>query len=78
MNTLAMNVEYTADSGFLEESLVQLLFTNPMMNSKKKKQKLILLYNCLLVAQLGVLQCTSFVSNVWVFGNSPKGEEATD
>lgn len=35
MNTLAMNVGYSADSGFLEESLVQLLSTNPLMNSTK-------------------------------------------
>lgn len=33
MNTLAMNVGYSADSSFLEESLVQLVSTNPLMNS---------------------------------------------
>lgn len=37
MNTLAMNVRYSADSGFLEESLVQLLSTKPLMNSTQKK-----------------------------------------
>lgn len=36
MNTLAMNVGYSADSGFLEESLVQLVSTNPLMDSTKK------------------------------------------
>lgn len=36
MNTLAMNVRYSADSGFLEESLVRLLSTKPLMNSTKK------------------------------------------
>lgn len=31
-----MNVGYSADSGFLEVSLVQLLSTNPLMYSTKK------------------------------------------
>lgn len=37
MNTLAMNVRYSADSGFLEEPLVQLLSNNPLINCTKKK-----------------------------------------
>lgn len=36
MNTLAMNVRYSADSGFLEEPLVQLLSNNPLINCTKK------------------------------------------
>lgn len=36
MNTLAMNVGYSADSGFLEEPLVQLLSNNPLINSTQK------------------------------------------
>ena len=56
MNTLAMNVRYSADSGFLEEPLVQLLSNNPLINCTKKPPPF---FTKSLFCQQGILEAST-------------------
>lgn len=74
MNTLAMNAGYSADSGFLEESLVQLVSTNPLMNSTKKPCAPFIAV-CRLLGWGFYNVCPLSAGWVWIVGSSAHNQE---
>lgn len=80
MNTLAMNVGYSADSGFLEESLVQLVSTNPLMRSSTKKPSSPFIAVCQLLCRGFHNVSPLLAAWVLIFGSSlrTQREEAPD